>query len=150
MSASDSAHVSDDFDPTVPASYPLWRRDIVRWGDLDSLGHVNNAMYARFLEGGRIAAFEAWGWESSQSDRDFVIVRLAIDFRAQLHYPGEVRTGTRVVRMGRSSLTLAQALFEDDNCAATAEAIVAFIDLISSRSVPLPDELRARIAAQGS
>ena len=27
----------------------------VRWGDMDALGHVNNAMYFRYAESGRIA-----------------------------------------------------------------------------------------------
>ncbi len=143
--ADGTGHVAETFDPTEASAYPLWTHDIVRWGDMDSLGHVNNAMFGRFLESGRIAMFADWGWTASQNDHDFVIVRLAIDFRAQLRFPGTVDSGTRVIRVGRSSITLAQALFQDGACAATAEAIVVFIDLRANRSVPLPDDLRARI-----
>lgn len=143
--ADGTRHEAETFDPTEASAYPLWVRDIVRWGDMDSLGHVNNAMFARFFESGRIAMFAEWGWTASQNDHDFVIVRLAIDFRTQIHYPGAVDTGTKVMRIGRSSITLAQALFQDGECAATAEAIVVFIDLGANRSVPLPDDIRARI-----
>ena len=33
----------------------------VRWGDMDALGHVNNARYLTFFETGRIAYFERLG-----------------------------------------------------------------------------------------
>ncbi len=45
------------------ASYGFWSDDKLRFGDLDPLGHVNNAAYATFSESGRVAFVEALGSE---------------------------------------------------------------------------------------
>ena len=31
-----------DFDPAAPASYQFWTRPVLRFGDLDTVGHVDN------------------------------------------------------------------------------------------------------------
>jgi acyl-CoA thioester hydrolase len=39
--------------------YPVSLELPVLWGDMDALGHVNNAVYARWLEQARIVASAA-------------------------------------------------------------------------------------------
>jgi acyl-CoA thioester hydrolase len=51
----------------------------------------------------------------------------------------EVRIGTTVSRIGNSSVTFSQALFVDDNCVATAQAVLVLIDNATRKSRPLPD-----------
>ena len=69
----------------------------------------------------------------------FVIARLAIDFRAELHYPGRVRTGTWITRIGRSSLGLAQAIVADGRVAGEAEGVCVLMDMRTRRATPFPD-----------
>ena len=38
--------------------YRFWYRDVIRFGDLDRQGHVNNARFATYCEGGRVAMLE--------------------------------------------------------------------------------------------
>ena len=38
--------------------YPVIVDDIVRWGDMDAFGHVNNTVYFRYFEQARIGYFE--------------------------------------------------------------------------------------------
>jgi len=40
-----------------------------------------------------------------------VVAHLEIDYRGELHYPGEVRIGLRVLRVGSSSFTMGQGCF---------------------------------------
>jgi acyl-CoA thioester hydrolase len=70
--------------------------------------------------------------------RSFVIARLLIDFRAELLWPGSVNIGTGVVRVGRSSFTLAQGMFNDGRLVATTEATIVMVDKQTRRSTPLP------------
>jgi acyl-CoA thioester hydrolase len=70
--------------------------------------------------------------------RSFVIARLLIDFRAELFWPGTVDIGTGVLKVGRSSFTLAQGLFSKGRLAATAEATIVMVDKETRRSIPLP------------
>jgi acyl-CoA thioester hydrolase len=138
-----------DFDPTDPSSYAVWTRDVLRWGDTDALGHINNVEFARFFESGRIAFLGTAGRRGVDAD-DFLLAHLAIDFHAQMHFPGEVRTGSRVIRIGRSSVRFAQALFQDSVCTASGIAIVVMADRKTGRPVPVPQDMRSRLLDPGA
>jgi acyl-CoA thioester hydrolase len=75
-------------------------------------------------------------------NRFFVIARLAIDFRAELFFPGRVRTGTWLTKLGRSSVGLSQAIVAGDALAAEAEAVCVLMDGATRRPMPFPDATR--------
>ena len=77
----------------------------------------------------------------------FVIARLAIDFRAELHWPGMVDIGTAVSALGRTSVRLSQALFQNGALAAESDSVLVLTDVATRRPAPLPDGSRARLAA---
>lgn len=130
--------------------YPIWARDLVRYCDTDRQGHLNNAVFATFLETGR-AQFLLNHPDGSFAPRDryFVIARLVVDFRAELNWPGEVEIGTVVLAAGRSSITFGQGIFHGGMCAATAESVVVLIDAVNRRAAPLPESARQRLAPYG-
>lgn len=119
-----------------------WVKDVLRFGDTDAFGHVNNSVFSVLCESGRVHLFSARLNPSLPSGGFFVIARLVINFRAELHYPGEVRTATWPTKLGRSSLTLEQALFSDKQLAATAESVCVLMDAGTRRPMPLPDKTR--------
>ena len=80
----------------------------------------------------------------------FAIAKLVLEFRSEMHWPGTVEVGTRIERIGRSSVTLCQALFMDGLCVATAEPVVVGIDATSRRPVPLPEETAKALLAPQS
>ena len=138
----------DPSDPT-PADYPLHTQDKVRYADTDRQGHVNNAAFASFLETGRVEILYDPRDPLAAEGASFVIARLTLDFRAEIHWPGEVRIGTRVARVGRSSLNLEQALFQDDRCVATAETVIVQVDDASRQACPLSETTAARLREFG-
>ncbi len=136
-----------DLELTARASFAHWSHEILRFSDTDAVGHVNNGAYASCLETARIKLTWRLGREPEEGDVVWVLARLCIDFRAQLFYPGEVDVGTALLALGRSSITMAQGLFRDDVCCATATAVLVLIDKPSAKSTPIPQSLRARLAA---
>lgn len=125
----------------------VWYEERLRYGDLDALGHVNNAVYATFSESGRIAFLHDRLVAPQDGGHAFVVARLTIDFVAELHYPGTVRIATRVERMGRSSMTFRQVMLANDVLVARAESTVVLIDRQTRRSTPFPDAMRAAFMA---
>jgi len=114
----------------------------IRWRDLDGLRHVNNAVYATYLEIGRDAFFEevlpdAKPW-------DYVLVRLALDFRRELRFEdGRVVVSCAVERVGRSSITLREEIrTSSGELAAECETVVVARDSESGRPRPLTDAER--------
>jgi acyl-CoA thioester hydrolase len=79
----------------------------------------------------------------SQDGASFVIASLSLTLLAEIHWPGRVDIGTGVTRIGNSSLSLAQGLFQAGRCVATAETTVVQVDRQSGRSCPLSASTRA-------
>ena len=62
----------------------------LRFNDTDKLGHVNNAVFAVMLEQGRAELLMEAGLPVGTGDQAVVIVRLELDFLAEMTWPGEV------------------------------------------------------------
>src|SRR3954467_11818524 len=107
-------------DRLAPPFYRPWIEGRVRFADLDPLGHCNNAAIGGFFESSRVALFTQIGHPVSGGDRSIPIVRVEIDFRHEILYGARVRVGARVLRINRTSFTLAGGVFDGDRCAAAA------------------------------
>ena len=135
--------VVSEVDLTSRTSYRIWIQDVVRYGDLDPNEHVNNGAINAYFEDGRVRLRE-----DHLSDlgfgllAGFVVARCSIDFLRPLHFPATVDVGSLVLRVGRSSYTLGQAIFEGERCIATAEVVTVKIDPESGRSIALVDPLK--------
>lgn len=127
------------------ASYKTWTYDKLRFSDTDLVGHVNNAVFATFFETGRVSFLYDEAEPYAPPGADFVVVRLVIDFRAELRYPGTVDIGTRVIRIGRTSFTMGQGVFRNERCYASGEATCVLIDGKTRRPIPLPEDVRRRL-----
>ena len=136
-------------DLTQPGFFLHWAKDVVRYGDTDRQGHVNNAVFATFLESGRVGVLCAPDRPLAPEGASFVIARLVLDFRGEIHWPGEIAIGTTVLRIGGSSVTLGQGLFVDQQCVATAETVIVLIDNATRKSRPLSDPIRAELQKYG-
>jgi acyl-CoA thioester hydrolase len=127
--------------------YPHAIVETLRFADTDRNGHITSSVFAVCCQSGRLALLSdpAQGIEPPLSQ--FVLARLQIDYVRELHWPGTVHVGTRVENVGRSSVTLAQALFQAGQCAAIARSIAVLMDAATRCSRPLPpaaaDILRA-------
>ena len=127
------------------SSFRQWAFDKLRYADCDRQGHVNNAVYATFCETGRVTFLYDPVEPFGPPGTEFVIVRLTIDFLAELHYPGNVDIGTRVLSIGRKSFVLGQGIFQGEKCHATAECVMVLLDTQTRRAVTLPENLRDRL-----
>ncbi len=126
----------------------VWNEDVLRFSDTDQNGHVNNATFAVFCESGRVNLLHHRLKPTRPAGSYFVLARVAIDFKAELHYPGRVRIATWIPRIGRTSVAFGQALFgADGRLVATSEAVTVSMDGATRRPLPLSAETRAVIEA---
>ena len=127
--------------------FPLRTTDKLRYGDTDRQGHVNNAVFSTLLETGRVEMIYDPAFPLVEPGAAFVIARLEVDFRAELSWPGEVAIGTRVAAVGRSSIRLEQAVFQQGHCAASAVTVIVQMDEETRKSRPLAEAARQRLLA---
>jgi acyl-CoA thioester hydrolase len=125
--------------------YPHRVAEIIRFGDIDAQGHVNNAVYATYFESGRVAMFRNPDLGIGVPDATFVLARQEIEYLKELHWPGNVEVGTELFEFGRSSFTVAQAVFHNGVCAAGGRATLVMLDKNTRRARPLTDEVKTRL-----
>ncbi len=128
------------------SDFPFWTEEKLRIQDTDFNGHVNNASIAALCEAGRgDIIFAVCGLPHGRG-YSAALRKVTLEYLAEVHYPGQVRIGTAVARLGNTSVTVTQALFKDGACFATAESVLVFVDRATRRPAPLPDDWRAGFA----
>jgi acyl-CoA thioester hydrolase len=129
----------------ILADYPHRVKEIIRYGDLDPQGHVNNAVFSTYFESGRVAMFREPDLGIGVDNATFVLVRQEIDFLRELRWPGNVEIGTALAELGRSSFTVVQTIFNGDICAAAGRATLVMMDTTTRRARPLTDAAKAKL-----
>ena len=120
------------------------KRVEIRSSDVDAYLHVNNAVYATYLEECRDEWVERALGDAGDA-WDLVLARVAIDFRRELRPEDEaVVVSCALERIGNSSLTLREQIrTRDGELAAEAEAVLVARDRERGRSRPLTEAERS-------
>lgn len=121
----------------------------VRFRDLDTMAHVNNAVYASYLEQARVGYFREVVGERLESVST-VLARYEIDFRRPITVDDAVTVAVDAATLGTSSITLeydVRAADGDgaDRLAATASTVSVLVDPETGDAQPLPEAWRERI-----
>jgi len=123
---------------------------VVRFRDIDALGHVNNAVFFTYLETARVDYMLREILRTQRmapTDVGLILAQIACQFKAPIYYGQKVEVGTRVVEMRNSSFIIQQQIEADGQMAARSDSVVVCYDYPSGKSVPIPDEFRARVKA---
>ena len=121
----------------------------IRWGDMDAMGHVNNANYFRYMETARIEWFDGMGFTPDPAGQGPVIVNAFCNFIRQLEYPGEVLVKVYVSDPARTTFESWLTMERTDQpgvVSAAGGATVIWVDFPRQKAVPLPDWVRALVA----
>jgi acyl-CoA thioester hydrolase len=117
----------------------------IRWRDMDYYGHVNNAVYLTYLEECR----DRWARTVLGDAFDFVIVRVAVDYRRELSLlDEEVVVQCRGLGYGHSSIRTAERISTAAGAlAAESESVIVKHDPGSRAAVALSDAEKALLDA---
>jgi acyl-CoA thioester hydrolase len=136
----------------------------VRFGDVDVMGHVNNAVIFTYLEMARveylrqvILATELGEGDGKASGSSFqgrrlgklpvILAQINCQFKTPIYFGQKVEVGTRVIEMRNSSIILQQRIEADGQLAGLSDSVVVHYDYQAARSARIPDEIRARVEA---
>ena len=122
----------------------------VRFRDIDSMGHVNNAVYFTYLESARVELIRKTGFKGKQAGdaEGPALVSTSCDFKRQVVYPATLDVGVRVERIGRRSFETSYGIFvhDTDQFVASARSVNAWVDYAAERAVELPSWFREALA----
>ncbi|QUS41006.1 acyl-CoA thioesterase [Tardiphaga alba] len=125
--------------------YPFRLTDNVRFADLDPNNHVNNAVYSSYFETSRVMLTKDSSYGLTPDGLSWVLVKLDIHFRAELHWPGTIELGTGIEKIGRTSLTFAQVVFSGGKCIASSSATTVMVGLQSRQPTAIPADTITRL-----
>jgi acyl-CoA thioester hydrolase len=122
----------------------------VQWGDQDLFGHVNNTVYFRWFETARVDYLSRIGLARLHGNEAHgpILAHIACNYRRQLQFPDTVRIGTRVSRIGRTSMTIEHALWSREQemaLAADGNSTIVVFDYNVQKPIQVPDQLRKLI-----
>ncbi|RIK60465.1 acyl-CoA thioesterase [candidate division KSB1 bacterium] len=132
-------------------NYPVIIEIPVAWGEMDAFQHVNNIVYFRYFESGRMAYFERIKFSDMKSNNGVgpILAHTQCRYRKALTYPDTVAVGTRVSEIKEDRFTMEICLvsrkLQKVSAEGTAE-LVAF-NYRENRKAPLPEEIRKNIEA---
>jgi acyl-CoA thioester hydrolase len=119
----------------------------VTWRDLDAAGHVNNAVFLTYFEHGRTAYWLEMTAGESPGDIGFIVARTECDFIRQLSLRERIEIGTRIGRIGNTSIEFdSEVRLRDGELVARGRVVVVHFSWQANRKQPIPEELTKRIA----
>ena len=133
----------------VLAHCPVVIETPVVWGEMDAFQHVNNIVYLRYFESGRMAYFERLNFIEFMEKTGIgpILASVQCKFKIPLTYPDSVLIGTRVSKVEADRFTMEYYVVSHkyQKVAAQGEGVVVSFDYRENKKTNLPEELRRRI-----
>ncbi|MDP2409788.1 MAG: thioesterase family protein [Pseudolabrys sp.] len=135
--------------PFSIADFPHIAAITTRWMDNDVYGHVNNVVYYSFFDTAVNGYLIAQGVLDIAGGATIgLVVETRCNYFRPVAFPDAVRAGLRVAHLGRSSVRYEVGIFrgDDDTAAAQGHFVHVYVDRVSGKPVPLPDDLKRALA----
>lgn len=112
----------------------------VRYRDLDTLGHVNNAVYLTYFEYARLKLFH--DWFTGEDEPDFVIARAEVDYIKPI-FIETVVVDAKVTHIGNTSFTLEYELLnQHGEVCARGKTVQVLVDPKSGEKVYIVGKIK--------
>ncbi|MDW8325896.1 MAG: thioesterase family protein [Anaerolineales bacterium] len=124
----------------------------VRYSELDAYGHVNNAVYLRYMQETAFDASAAVGYDLDRYralNRIWLIHETDIEYLRPLKYGDTVAVTTWVADFGKVRSRRRYDFHCNGELVACAYSDWAFLDTTTGRPAPIPDELKAAFFPEG-
>lgn len=133
--------------PPKRSDFSFFLKLATRWGDMDALGHVNNAKFFTYDESVRLDYFRQLMRDDPKfwNEYGLILAHIEADFLAQLKPPAELDLGFRIARIGRTSLNTEAGMFLGDTPVAVTRGVLVWFDYRAGTPLPVPEAVRARI-----
>ena len=130
---------------------PLVEKDLVeiamsvRWGDMDAFSHVNNTVYATYVEEARLRWFLSIEGGYMDSASAPILAAQHLNYRIPIEWPEEVSVSLRTARVGNSSVTIAFKIVsrtQPDRVYCDGDTVLVWVDRASGKPIALPEKVR--------
>lgn len=125
---------------------------MVRFGETDAAGHVNNASYFIYFEEARIRFFEEHDFYNNSNSKKpgFILASTKCDYISQAYARNRLKIRTEVASIGNKSFTFAHEVInaKTGKLIARSTATIVTFDYEEQCSIPIPKHIREKLQAQ--
>jgi acyl-CoA thioester hydrolase len=132
------------------AAFRHVHEDRLRITDLDFQHHVNNAALTTLFANARYDFLGEVVRPALPAGDKLVIASLEVTFVKEMHYGAPVFTGTRILALGRTSMRIEQAIYQEGQCAARAVSVFVHLSAQTQSTAPWPDTVQALVEQDAS
>jgi acyl-CoA thioester hydrolase len=134
---------------TLLKDYPVIVEFPVAWGEMDSMGHVNNIVYFRYFESARIAYFEKTNLIVYMTETEIgpILGEICCKFKIPLSYPDKVLIGAKVVSIEEDRFTMNHLVFstKHQKLAAEGDGVIVAFNYREGKKVAIPEVVKRSI-----
>lgn len=135
-------HAADLRAAGIPEPWSFGMADKVRFGEIDALQHVNNAVYLKWFENLRVLYFADRDIWNVDGKRPRVVLRnIGLDYIREIKLTDSYIMTGRTTRLGTSSFTMEYAVWVDGQLCTASHAVLVMLNDDNTKR-HLPDQIR--------
>jgi acyl-CoA thioester hydrolase len=130
-------------------NFPFSIKQNVLWGEMDAFGHINNVVYFRYFESGRVHFFNKTAlWQTFLDEQvRIVVVKLECNYIQEIIFPEEIEILVAIKEVGNSSIKVHQVVKSSTKniIFAHGEGIIVGTDPNTGKSKPWSEKLKNKL-----
>ena len=136
---------------TLEKQYTLSTEIKVKWGEMDAFQHLNNTVYIRYIEDGRIDLLERLGMTDDIKAYNIgpVLASIQCDYLAQVTYPDTIIVFSNLTQTGPKKVQFEHKLWSTQQKCLVAQGtgLGVYYDFTALKSCIIPEAIATKLAA---
>ena len=110
--------------------------------EADAMGHINNTVIPMWFEKTRTPLFEFFIPDLDPAKWNLILVKIEVDYFAQVAYEYTVTIKTGIQHIGNSSFIVRQEVWQKDKLCVRGQTTIVHFDYTKNKSQQIPAEIR--------
>jgi len=136
---------------TLENEYPIATAIKVKWGEMDAFQHLNNVVYIRYLEDGRIDLFEKISMSKDVKTLGVgpILASVHCDYLAPVTYPDTLTVFSKATQTSSKKIEFEHTLWseKDQRVVAKGQGLVVYYDFKVLKSCEIPESIAEKFTA---
>ena len=123
----------------------IFTKIVPRVSETDGVGHINNVFIPIWFEAGRREIFRIFSPNLDFVNWKLALVKVTVEYVDQLYLAENVEIRTGIEKIGNSSFTIKEEIYQTDRLCAKGEAIYVNYNFKEKKSEAISNEIRDKL-----
>ena len=118
---------------------------VPRVSETDGVGHINNVFVPIWFEAGRREIFRIFSPNLDFENWKLALVKVTVEYADQMYLAENVEIRTGIEKIGNSSFTIKEEIYQTNRLCAKGEAIYVNYNFKEKKSEAISNEIRDKL-----